>query len=196
MIILGLTGGIGMGKSTVARMLRLMGYPVYSADKAVHNLLKRGGAAVIPVAKIFPQALQKGAIRREIVGEIVFSQPAKLKKLEGILHPLVRKAEKSFLTQARLKKKPIAVLEIPLLFETGADKRCDVVFCVSAKKAVQKSRVMMRLGMTKTKLKAILKRQLTDKERKARADYVITTSLSYEDTKKQVQTIIRNLLRK
>jgi dephospho-CoA kinase len=192
-LIIGLTGGIGMGKSTAAKILNAMGFPVYSADHAVHTLLRQGGKAVKPVAKLFPESLKKGAIDRAIVGRLVFGQPAKLKQLEKILHPLVHEVEKDFLKQAKKDKAKAVILEIPLLFETGADKRCDYVICVSAPKAVQKERVMLRKGMTAARLKAILSRQMPDAEKRRRADFVVQTGVSRVDTRKQLLSIMEGL---
>ena len=195
MIVIGLTGGIGMGKSTVAAILKNFGLPVYNADKAVHALLKKGGAAVKPVAKLFPDTLRNGAIDRKRLGRIVFGDKGKLKKLEKILHPLVRQAEKKFLAKARARKKPAAVLEIPLLFETGGDKRCDVTICVVAPKAVQKTRVLHRKGMSAEKLKAIKARQMPDKKRRKLADYVINTGGMRAQTKNQLHRVLGRILK-
>jgi dephospho-CoA kinase len=183
LIIIGLTGGIGMGKSAVAKILRGFGLPVYNADRAVHALLKKGGKAVKPVAKIFPEVLKRSAIDRKILGRIVFGHKHKLKKLEKILHPLVRREEKRFLAKARKQKKPASVLEIPLLFETGGDKRCDVTICVMAPKKVQMARVMQRPGMNRQKFKAIQALQMPDKKKRQLADYVVDTGGSIGATR-------------
>jgi dephospho-CoA kinase len=195
MKIIGLTGGIGMGKSTAAEILRRMGLPVYYADRVVHNLLRKNGGAVKPVARAFPEALKRGAINRTVLGRIVFGDPVKLKELERILHPLVRKTEKTFLQKARRQKAPTAILEIPLLFETGGQKRCDAVICVTAPRAVQKARVLVRPGMTEAKFEAILKRQMSDRQKRAKADYVIHTGKGYADTRKQLRRVIDILLK-
>jgi len=193
MIIIGLTGGIGMGKSTAAAILNKFGLPIYDADKAVHGLLQKGGKAVKPVAKLFPECVNKGAIDRAILGRLVFGKPAQLKKLEKILHPLVRRAERDFLKQARRDKAPAAVLEIPLLFETGAEDRCDITICVTATRAVQKARVLKRKGMTSQRLAAILQRQMPDKDKRNRADFVVRTHKGRVDTRRQLQDIIKKL---
>jgi dephospho-CoA kinase len=190
MRVIGLTGGIGMGKSTAARILRSLGLPVYVADKAVHALLRKNGRAAKEVARLFPAACKNGAIDRKQLGKIVFANAAKLKRLEKILHPLVREMEAEFLGKMRKRKKPAAILEIPLLFETGADKRCDYVFCVTAPLAVQRNRVLHRREMTVQKLKAILKRQMPDREKRRLADYVIDTGGSYAATKKQLRSAL------
>jgi dephospho-CoA kinase len=190
-IIIGLTGGIGMGKSTVAAILRQFGLPVYHADKAVHDLLKKGGKAVKPAARLFPEALKKGAIDRNRLGHMVFGRPRKLRQLEKILHPLVRHAENEFLRRVRKLKKPAAVLEIPLLFETGGHKRCDFTLCVAAPAKVRAARVLRRKGMTAEKLKAILRRQMPDRRKRKLADYVVNTGGSRAKTKAQLRRIMR-----
>ena len=178
MKILGLTGSVGMGKTTAARMLRRLGVPVHDADAEVHHLLGPGGAGVAPVAKAFPDAkASKGAINRTALGRIVFADPAALNRLERILHPLVRKAERQFLAKARRQRQALVVLDIPLLFETGGEKRCDAVIVVSAPKAIQHARVLARPGMTRAKLAGIEARQMPDAEKRRRADIVIDTSL-------------------
>lgn len=193
MLVIGLTGGIGMGKSTAAEILTGFGLPVHNSDHVVHALLQKGGKGVRPVAKIFPESLRNGAIDRAVLGKLVFGKPEQLEKLEKILHPLVWKSENDFLKQAKKKKYAAAVLEIPLLFETGAEKRCDFVICVTAPKAVQKSRVMKRKGMTETKFKSIVARQMPDAEKRRRADFVIKTGASKADTKKQIRSVLQHL---
>lgn len=193
MLILGLTGGIGMGKSTAASILAGFGLPVHNADQVVHGLLQKGGKAVKPIAKIFPEVLKGGAIDRAALGRLVFHHPVRLKKLEKILHPLVVRDEKLFLKEARRAKVAAVVLEIPLLFETKADRRCDVVLCVTAPRPVQKARVLQRQGMTEAKFKAILARQMPDKDKQRRADFVIQTGTSRADTQKQLRKILDDL---
>ena len=193
MLIIGLTGGIGMGKSTAAAILKSFGLPVHNADHAVHALLKKGGKGVKPVAKHFPDALKNGAIDRKKLGAMVFGQPVKLKKLEKILHPLVHDAEYAFLKKS--KNNMAVVLEIPLLFETRAEKRCDFVVCVSAPPHVQKKRVLARKGMTPARFKSILARQMPDKEKRQRADYVVGTGISRADTKKQLRAILNQWIK-
>jgi dephospho-CoA kinase len=191
---LGLTGGIGMGKSTVAEILRAMGLPVYHADHAVHRALRRGGRAVKPVARLFPEALRQGAIDRKTLGRIVFGHPQRLKQLEKIIHPFVWQEERAFLKQARKKKAPLAILEIPLLFETGGEGRFDAVLCVTAPASVQKARVLSRPGMTVARFKAIAARQMPDRQKRKKADYVIHTGKSIVDTRKQLQRVINIIL--
>jgi len=187
--IIGLTGSIGMGKSTASKILKSFGLPIHSADKAVHEALRRGGAGVKPVANLFPEALKRGAIDRRLLGQRVFASPAKLRKLEKILHPLVEKSSRRFLAEAKRKKTKAAVLEIPLLFETKAEKRCDVTICMTAPKKIQKERVMKRPGMTEARLYAILKQQMPDTEKRRRADYAVNTGKGLADTRKQLKRI-------
>jgi dephospho-CoA kinase len=193
MVIIGLTGSIGMGKSTAAKILRGFGLPVYNADRVVHVLLHKGGAGVKLVAKIFPAAFKDGAINRKILGGLVFHDSRKLKRLEKILHPRVRKAEHEFLQKVRKQKMRAAVLEIPLLFETGADRRCDVTLCVTAPKAVQTKRVMRRPGMTPERFKSILAQQMPDRDKRQRADYVIQTGKGLAETKRQLKSMLATL---
>ena len=193
MMIIGLTGSIGMGKSTTATLLRHMGFPIYSADDEVHKLLKKGGTAVTAIARLFPETLKRGAIDRKILGRAVFHQPEKLKRLERILHPLVRRTEKEFLQKARQAKARAVILEIPLLFETGGEKRCDITLCVTAPRATQKARVLARPHMTEEKLRAILARQMPDAEKRRKADYVIPTGKGVAATEKQLRKILSKL---
>jgi dephospho-CoA kinase len=193
MMIIGLTGSIGMGKSTAAKILRKMGLPVYSADNSVHALLKKNGKAVKPVARLFPQTLKRGAIDRKLLGQAVFGDAEKLQSLEHIIHPRLRAAERAFLQKARKKKARAAILEIPLLFETKGEKRCDVTFCVTAPRAIQKERVLARPGMTEPRLRAILTRQMPDREKRRRADYIIPTGRGLDATALHIRIILASL---
>jgi len=193
MVIIGLTGSIGMGKSTAAKILRDLGFPIYDADATVHALLKKGGKAVAPVAKLFPQTLKHDGIDRKLLGRAVFGQPKKLQQLEHIIHPLMRSVERAFLQKVRIAEAHAAILEIPLLFETGAEKRCDVTLCVTAPRAIQKARVLSRPGMNKEKLRAILARQMPDAEKRKKADYVVPTGKGIAATKKHLREILREL---
>ena len=177
MIILGLTGSIGMGKSTAAALLRRLGVPVHDADAAVHRLQAKGGAAVAPIAAAFPGTVKEGKVDRQALGRIVFGDKAALKKLETILHPLVRREEQKFLAQARAHRRQLVALDIPLLFETHAEQRCDHVMVVSAPRRVQLGRVLRRPGMTRERLAGIEARQLPDVIKRTRADTVIETGL-------------------
>lgn len=192
-LIIGLTGSIGMGKSTVAKILRGFGFPVYSADAAVHDTLKKGGIAVAPIARLFPKALKRGAIDHKILGGIVFGQPEKLRQLERIVHPLIKKAEQDFLKKAHQAKARAAILEIPLLFEAGAERRCDITLCVMAPRAAQRARVLARPGMTEAKFRAILARQLPDAEKRRKADYTVPTGTSLIATEKYLRKLFGKL---
>jgi len=178
MKIVGLTGGIGMGKSTASAIFRRHGVPIFDADQAVHALQAVGGRAVRPIETAFPGTTRGGAVYREALRRAVLGNPAALKQLERIVHPLVRDAEKRFLAAARRAGKSIVVLDIPLLLETGGEKRVDEVVVVSAPAAVQAARVMRRPGMTRERLAAIRARQMPDAEKRKRADVVIHSGLS------------------
>ena len=193
MIILCLTGSVGMGKSTAAREFRRMRIPVYDADKAVHRLLGRGGKAVAAVAAAFPGVEKGGAIDRAALGRLVFSDPAALKRLEAILHPLVRQAERAFLARARRRRRKLVVLDIPLLFETGGEARCDKVVVVSAPRRVQLARVMARPGMTADRLAGVEARQMPDAEKRRRADIVIETGLDRRHSLAKLHRALRRL---
>lgn len=177
MKVLCLTGSVGMGKTTAARMLRRLGIPVHDADGEVHRLLGRGGAAVKAVDAAFPGVRQGKAIDRAALGRIVFGDPQALRRLEKILHPLVARAERKFLARCRRERRPLVVLDIPLLFETRGERRCDGVIVVSAPRAIQLARVMARPGMTRAQLAAIEARQMPDAQKRRRADVVIPTGL-------------------
>jgi dephospho-CoA kinase len=175
--IIGLTGSIGMGKSTAAAALRRDGVPVHDADQAVHRLLAKGGAAVTAVAAAFPGVVIDGAVDRPALGRRVFGDAAALTRLEAILHPLVQREARAFLARARRQRRRLAVLDVPLLFETGGERRCDAVIVVSAPRAVQQARVLARPGMTPARLAAIEARQMPDAEKRRRADWVVPTGL-------------------
>src|SRR6516162_8261770 len=167
-IVLGLTGSIGMGKSTAAATLRRFRIPLFDADRVVHRLLGPGGSAVPLVTAAFPGvASVKGGINRTLLGRRVFSDPEALSRLEQIIHPMVAANEKRFLALARGRREPIVVLDIPLLFESGGERRCDYVLVVSAPRLVQRQRVLRRPGMTERRLTAILDHQMPDREKDA-----------------------------
>ncbi len=193
-LVVGLTGSIGMGKSTVADMFGRLGLPVLSADTVVHALLASGGAAVARVARHFPDTLVKGAIDRQKLAALVVGCPTALEKLEKILHPFVWRAERAFIQKARQAGARGVLLEIPLLFETKSEKRMDVVVCVHAKAQTQKERVMKRAGMTAGRLRFLLSRQMSSREKKARADYVISTDCSLAETRKAVKKTWQEIL--
>lgn len=193
MIVIGLTGGIGMGKSTLAAQLEALGAQVCSADAIVHQLTGKGGAAVAKVNKAFPGAVKKGAVDRKALGAIVFHDQKSLKKLERLLHPLVVKEENRFIKEQRKKGATFAVLEIPLLFETGAEKRCDVVILASAAASVQRHRVMQRPGMDRKKFERIVRLQMPEAEKRKRADYVVLTGKGKAHSLKMLKNIMRKL---
>jgi len=195
MIVLGLTGSIGMGKSTAAALLRRLGIPVHDADAAVHRLQARGGAAVAPIAAAFPGTVREGKVDRQALGRIVFADKAALKKLEAILHPLVRREEQKFIAQARAHRRKLVALDIPLLFETHGEQRCDHVMVVSAPRRVQLARVMRRPGMTRERLAGIEARQLPDRLKRARADTVIETGLGRRHSLQAIRRAVTCLRR-
>jgi dephospho-CoA kinase len=193
MRILGLTGSIGMGKSTAAGTFRRLGVPVFDADAAVHRLQGRGGAAVAPIEAAFPGTTGDGQVNREALRARVLGDAAALKRLERIVHPLVRQAERRFLAALRRRGEGLAVLDVPLLFETGGEARVDAIIVVSAPAAVQRARVLARGGMTAERLAAILARQMPDAEKRRRADHVVRTGLSRHAAQRQIRRIVREL---
>ena len=194
MIILGLTGSIGMGKSTAAGMFRRMRVPLFDADAEVHRLLAPGGAAVARVETAFPGVRDAaGRVDRRRLGQRVFGNPSDLRMLEGILHPLVRAAERRFVWRGRARGERLVVLDIPLLFETGGDRRCDYVLVVSAPAWLQRQRVIRRPGMTRDRFAAILRAQTPDQEKRRRADFVVTSGLGQAVTLRQMRAIVRIL---
>jgi dephospho-CoA kinase len=193
-IVLGLTGSIGMGKSTAAAMLRRLRVPLFDADTAVHRLLAPGGAAVAAVAARVPGVeTPHGGIDRRRLGARVFDNPAALRRLESILHPLVRARERRFLATARGRGARVAVLDIPLLFETGGEARCDYVMVVSAPAFLQRQRVLQRPGMSDSRLAAILRQQMPDRDKRRRADFVVPTGIGRAATLRRLRAIIRLL---
>lgn len=196
MIVLGITGSIGMGKSTACSMLRAMGVPVYDADAAVHRLFAPGGAAVPLIAEAFPAAVVDGRVDRSRLGPLVLNDEAALRRLEGIVHPLVRQEEKIFLDVNRRRGTRVVALDIPLLFETGGAERCDYTIVVSAPRLVQRQRVLARPGMTQEKFAAILSRQMPDAEKRRRADYVVPTGLGKAVTWRALQRVLADVRRR
>jgi dephospho-CoA kinase len=188
MFILGLTGSLGMGKSTTAAMFAEAGVPVHDADAAVHRLYE--GEAVASIEAAFPGTTDGGKVDREKLGQRVLGDAAAIKKLEQIVHPLVRQAEERFLAEAERSGAPVAVLDIPLLFETGAQARCDAVAVVSAPAELQRARAFERPGMTEAKFQAILAKQMSDAEKRARADFVVDTGQGFEHARAQVRDIL------
>lgn len=194
MIVLGLTGSIGMGKSMAARLLRGMGVPVHDADAQVHRLLGPGGAAVKPVAAAFPGVLLPGGgIDRQALGRIVFADDAALRRLEAIIHPMVRRSERRFLAVHRGRRSRLVVLDIPLLYETGAQARCDAVAVVSVPPYLQRRRVLARPGMTPAKFAGILAKQVPDRLKRARADFLVPGGPSVAVTRRALACIVADL---
>jgi dephospho-CoA kinase len=191
MLIIGLTGSIGMGKSTVAKRFAAGGVPVIDADALVHELYAT--TAVAPIEAAFPGSITNGAVDRGKLAALLLADPSGFKRLEAIVHPLVFEAERARLKAAKTAGAPMAILEIPLLFETGGDKRCDVTVVVSAPADMQKTRVMARPGMTEDKFAQILSRQMPDAEKRRRASFVVDTGVALDETHAQVDRIIADL---
>src|SRR6516225_9698019 len=180
-----------MGKSTAAATLQRLRVPLFDADRVVHRLLATGGAAVEPVAAAFSVVrAAKGGIDRSLLGQRVFADPEALSRLERIIHPMVEVSEKRFLAFARARREPIVVLDIPLLFESRSERRCDYVIVVSAPRLVQQQRVMRRPGMTQGRLAAILRNQMPDHEKRRRADFVVPTGLNRRVSLRRLLAII------
>ena len=193
MIVIGLTGSIGMGKSTVAAMFRKLGVPVFDADAAVRRMQGPGGRALAAIEALFPGTTHAGGLHREKLGAAVFGDRVKLQSLERLLHPLVGDAQSLFLGQHRLKR--AVVLDVPLLFEKGGWRLCDLTVVVSAPLRVQRARVVKRPGMTPAKFAAILKTQLTDAQKRRRADVVIETGRGRRTTWLAVRHVVSCLPR-
>jgi dephospho-CoA kinase len=189
-ILIGLTGSIGMGKSTTAAMFREAGAPVYDADAAVRDLYGQGGAAVGPVGAAFPGAVSGGAVDREALREAVLGKPDALRALNAIVPPLVAADRVAFFEQARAAGAEVVVLDIPLLFETGGHEKVDAVVVVTAPADLQRERVLARPGMTPARLDAILAQQMADAEKRARAHFVVDTSQGLEPARAQVAAIL------
>jgi dephospho-CoA kinase len=188
MITLGLTGSIGMGKSTVAAMFEELGVPVFDADAAVHRLQGEGGRLVAAIEAMFPDTTGPKGVDRTVLGEAVLSDPRALKQLEALVHPAVGEERAAFL--AAHGQAPLVVFDVPLLFETGGESRVDKVAVVSAPADIQRTRVLARPGMTEARLDAILARQMPDAEKRARADFVIPTGGSIAETRAAVAAIL------
>jgi dephospho-CoA kinase len=191
MIVIGLTGSIGMGKSTTAAMFEQEGVPVNDADAAVHDLYR--GKAVGPVAEAFPGTLKNGVIDRQELSRQLSWDPGKLPLLEAIVHPLVRQREVDFLNHQKKAGAEVVVLDIPLLFETGGEERVDTVVVVSCDPQLQRQRVLARPGMSEDKLEMILARQVPDGEKRRKADFVIDTGTGTEVARQRVKEIITSL---
>jgi len=188
MFILGLTGSIGMGKSTTAKFFAEEGVPVHDADAAVHRLYENEAVAAIEAA--FPGTTASGKVDRTRLAARVLGDDAARKQLEGIVHPLVRESEVKFLADARARKAPIVVLDIPLLYETGGEQRVDAVVVVTAPAEVQRERVMARPSMTEDRFAQVLAAQVPDAEKRRRADFVVDTSRGFDAAREQVRDIL------
>jgi dephospho-CoA kinase len=191
--VIGLTGSIGMGKSTASAMLRRKGLPIFDADATVHQLMGVGGSAVAAVEEAFPGVVKNGAVDRPELGKRVFGDSAKLKQLERILHPRVGQAERAFLASVARQRLPMAVRDVPLLFETGGEKRCDATIVVSAPAHIQASRVLARPGMTMERLEQIRSKQMPDAKKRQRADFVVPTGLGKRVTWDALGRVLRVL---
>jgi dephospho-CoA kinase len=193
MKVLGLTGSVGMGKSTAAAMLRRMRLPVFDADRAVHRLLAPGGAAVAAVEKAFPSVRRNGGIDRAALGARVFGNKPELRRLEAILHPLVAVAERRFLGTARAARRRLVVMDVPLLFETGRERYCDAVVVVWAPPFLQRARVLARPGMTDARLAFIRAQQTSDREKHRRADILVPSGLGRAVTWRHLRDAVRRV---
>jgi dephospho-CoA kinase len=189
--VLGLTGSIGMGKSATALMFRALGVPVHDADAVVHALYR--GAAAPLIAKAFPGTVADGVVDRSALGREVLGQPERLKELEAIVHPLVRAERDGFLTAAVAARAPVAVIDIPLLFETGGEGDCDAILVVTASREVQRARVLARAGMTAEKFAAIAAKQMPDAEKRQKAHFLVDTGRGFAAAERQVGDILRAL---
>jgi dephospho-CoA kinase len=193
MIVLGLTGGIGMGKSTAAAAFRRARIPVFDADAAVHRLQARGGRAVRAIEAAFPGTVRDGAVDRMALRQAVLGKPDALARLEGILHPMVQQEERAFVAGGRRRGNRAVVLDIPLLFETGGDARVDRVVVVSAPRSVQMQRVRGRRRMSAADIAAVIARQMPDAEKRRRADVVVRTGLSRHHSLRTLSRLIREV---
>ena len=191
MFILGLTGSLGMGKSTTAKFFAEEGVPVHDADAAVHRLYE--GEAVPLIEAAFPDATAGGKVDRDKLAKRVVGDPSAIKRLEGIVHPLVRADEQRFLAEAARGGAKVAVLDIPLLFETHGEARCDAVVVVSAPAELQRARAFERPGMTEQKFQAMLANQLPDAEKRARADFIVDSGHGFEHARAQVRDILKRV---
>ena len=192
MLIVGLTGSIGMGKSTAAAHLRARGLPVFDADGEVHRLYA-GGKAVEPVERAFPGTTKNGGVDRAKLSAVLVAAPHRFRELEAIVHPLVRDAERAFLREHAEHGAAIAVMEIPLLFETGADALVDATVVVSATPELQRARLLQRPGLSEAKLDQLLARQIPDAEKRSRADFVVDTSGDHASSEAALDAVIAEL---
>ncbi|QCL94962.1 dephospho-CoA kinase [Agrobacterium tumefaciens] len=191
MIVIGLTGSIGMGKTTTAKLFAGEGVPVLDSDEVVHGLYRAEAVPLIEAA--FPGTTVSGTVDRQKLGEVLRQNPANFSRLEEIVHPLVRGRQEAFLEQARKEDRQFALLDIPLLFETGAESRVDKVVVVSCAPEIQRERVLSRLGMTEEKFEMILARQMPDAEKRRRADFIVDSGNGVEAARDQVREILQKL---
>lgn len=196
MIVLGLTGSIAMGKSTAAAMFRRLGVPVWDADAVVHRLLAGGGGAVGAIAATFPGVVERGAVNRDALGARVFGDKEALRRLEEIVHPLVYVDQRRFLAQCARARKGIVVLDVPLLFESGGDRVCDRIAVVSAPAFIQRQRLRRRAGLDDARIDATLARQMPDREKRRRADFVIPTGLGRACSMRAITAIVEALAKR
>ncbi len=192
--MLGITGSVGMGKTTAAKAFARLGFPVFDADASVRELLTNHAPTIAAVRRAFPTVVRDGAVDRKALAAVVFNDAAALERLEGILHKRVRTAEKQFLAAAKKFGARMAVLDVPLLFETGGEKRVDATIVVSAPAAVQRVRVLSRRGMTATRLRAMRARQMSDREKRRRATFVIDTGAGKAQMTREIRRVIGILL--
>jgi len=196
MLVLGLTGSIGMGKTTAARMLRRLRVPVLDSDAQVHRLYAEDREAIAAIAAAFPGSVRDGRVDRAALGAQVIGRPDALRRLERIVHPRLASARRRFLAAAARRREPVVVLDVPLLFETGGERMVDATLVVSAPASVQRTRVLARPGMTAEKLAGILARQMPDREKRRRADVVVPTGLGRAVTLRRLQAALRGLRRR
>ena len=193
MIIAGLTGSIGMGKTTTAQMFKEAGYAVFDADAAVHSLYAKGGDAVALIHAVFPDAIENGEVNRAILGKHMRSDPLNLPVLESFIHPMVAALRAKFIKAAQDRGDDIIIFDIPLLFETGGDEHVDAVIVVTAPAHIQRQRVMARSGMSEDLFENLLSRQMPDDQKRAKADYLIFTDKGLDFAREQVHQILGEL---
>ena len=194
--VIGLTGSIGMGKTTAAAMLREAGLPVFDADAEVHRMMAPGGAAVAAIDAAFPGTVSEGAVNRRALGDLVFADTGALRRLERIVHPLVGRAERGFLRRAARERRRAVVRDVPLLFETGGEKRCDWTVVVSAPAHIQAARVLARPGVTRALLDSVRAKQTPDAVKRKRADVVVPTGAGLRLTRDRLNAMLRRRLGK
>lgn len=196
MKIVALTGSIGMGKSTTSTMFKDLGVPIWDADAAVHRLYSAGGSAVAPLQALIPDAIGPDGVDRAVLTSKILQDPALLKQIEAIVHPLVGKDRADFLAEARTKGAPLVMVDVPLLFETGGQAYVDAVIVVSCPPDMQRARVLARPGMTEEKFESILARQTPDDVKRAKSDFVIDTGLGLDAAREQVGKVHAALMAK